>query len=264
MDNILLDPIPDVNSAENRSRAMGNYLEIIRRAVFLSCKKSEAMLLPSKRALELHLARTQYIMSLVMLSVSGNHPSRETCFDYGWQGTSEADIKITWDDNVASEEIPAPTSSNIAEGCGPRCNKAGETCKACKCVRNKRPCSDACHCLGKSGCQNPHGCHKGHSAAPEQIPGSSNPEEGNHGAIDFSKDDAFAEDEQGEDSTETREDIRSYVLALDPEFANSPEMIESVSTEEDNELVSDPEDKAEHVSDVLGMNQDACDLLVGI
>ena len=39
-------------------------------------------------------------------------------------------------------------------------------------------------------------------------------------------------------------------------------MIESVSMEE--ELVSDPEDKSEHVSDVLGMNQDACDLLVGL
>ena len=66
MDNILLDPLPDGNSAENRSRAMGNYLEIIRRAVFLSCKKSEAMLLPSKRALELHLDSIHYVFGHVV------------------------------------------------------------------------------------------------------------------------------------------------------------------------------------------------------
>ena len=76
MDNILLDPLPDGNSAENRSRAMGNYLEIIRRAVFLSCKKSEAMLLPSKRALELHLAGKDSIHYVVGHVVSFWKPSQ--------------------------------------------------------------------------------------------------------------------------------------------------------------------------------------------
>ena len=77
----LLEPLRDGNASENRSHTMGNYeyLEIIiRGTMFLSCKKTggAAMLLPSERGTCASLGkRIQFILSLVMPPVSGNHPT---------------------------------------------------------------------------------------------------------------------------------------------------------------------------------------------
>ena len=139
-------------------RQMFNYLEIIRRAVFLS-KDGEAMQLPSYRAVELHVNRATLVFRLALECASGHQPSLEAWKEpnSGWSGSSESDIRIVWDDQVQTTlETNQPQSrSRQSESC--TCGRSLTPCRKCACVTAKRPCiTGKCQC-DPATCKNPLG-----------------------------------------------------------------------------------------------------------
>ena len=133
---------------------MANFLDLLRRAVFLS-NKTEAMFLPSHRALELHLRRSIYVLRLALESVSGHQPSLDSwnAPNSGWETVPDQDgggIRIVWDDQVQSKPgISANSATPARKGC--KCNKStGAQCTSCTCTKsgpNKGPCDpNICGC----------------------------------------------------------------------------------------------------------------------
>ena len=195
--DLLMDPSPEGEAPELESdvpsdtpirrqgahrlpegrKPMFNFLEIIRRAVFLSAK-TEPMQLPSYRAVELHVHRAELAFRLAIECVGGNQPSLHSwkAPNSGWEGTSESDIRIVWDDQVPSSTPSScpPQRRRQQDEC--KCGKNGnasELCKNCVCTKNKRPCNETCCCTPQT-CKNRFGrkpnSEEGHAATPSAQP----------------------------------------------------------------------------------------------
>ena len=246
-----------------------NFLEIIRRAVFLSAK-SEPMQLPSYRAVELHVNRAELAFRLAIECVAGNQPSLASWkdADSGWQGQDESDIRIVWDDHVMS-----PSTHRAKEGgcgCGKRGNAAA-LCKSCACATAKRPCDPSvCGCR-PDNCKNPNGriaedsTENRQAIAPEGLQptlGEGRNQELEPEGADGSPDDIEFEDQEQDD------DVLSWLL---PEgLIPFPEGEDSATTSSDTVVdVGCPggdneDDFLEGVGDgdnEFGIDDSDCDLI---
>ena len=115
---------------------------------------------------------------LAIECVGGNQPSLHSwkAPNSGWEGTSESDIRIVWDDQVPSStpsSCPAQRRPQQDEcKCGKKGN-ASELCKNCVCTKNKRPCNETCCCTPQT-CKNTFGrkpnSEEGHAATPSAQP----------------------------------------------------------------------------------------------